>query len=550
MTVGTDADLVRGWVARQSDCLESAVSRYADELLLCAGWLIGQEEAAQDAVRATFVRATRHIGGLADSARLRTWLFAILRNECLLRPAPLDRVVPLDVRLGENSQVWLAARALDRSDREIFALHVCAGLDATRTGEVLGVRLGNATVRIARMKRALRRCLTLLDLAQHGTGCDRLREIVVDPAVPLTADLRARLDQHAGHCAVCRAIRTAPEDVLGGITELPVGSATAALLTRIGADCRAAEDVGRTRPAWTWRPDGFPEGLDARSGAAPLGLSWVALGGVALAVLLVVAAVFGGVRAWAGGVPAAQTQHALPLLARTPVAATTSPPASAMAGAAPTPTAGRSLATVRPAPPSARIALSPAAVKLGPAAPAATVRLVVTGKGRVTWQARLSTRGARVTPASGTAAAGTSVRLTLQLTGSKVEGIFDGNLLVTTDSDAASTAVSAAVLYAPKISSVWIYPHKVAISGRKGCAPRTVAIGAAVRDDSGVAIVAVWSPDGKSRVTTSMPSWKDHFRGSVGPFTARAGGQVVIKVTDELGSQASTSLRVSVVTCH
>src|SRR5690349_2771920 len=60
-----------------------AYDRYADGLHTYSLSLLRDHDAAAAVLHATFIVATEHIGRLPDPARLRSWLYAIARNECL-----------------------------------------------------------------------------------------------------------------------------------------------------------------------------------------------------------------------------------------------------------------------------------------------------------------------------------------------------------------------------------------------------------------------------------------------------------------------------------
>src|SRR5580658_2730732 len=82
--------------------LAEAYDRYAPALYAYCRSLVPEPGEAADAVQDTFVIAAAELTGLRDRHRLRPWLYAVARNECLLRaggaaafavPAP---AVPVD----------------------------------------------------------------------------------------------------------------------------------------------------------------------------------------------------------------------------------------------------------------------------------------------------------------------------------------------------------------------------------------------------------------------------------------------------------------------
>ena len=63
--------------------LADVYDRYADPLYKYCRSLLGDPADAADAVQDAFVIAASRLGGLRDAERLRAWLYAVARNECL-----------------------------------------------------------------------------------------------------------------------------------------------------------------------------------------------------------------------------------------------------------------------------------------------------------------------------------------------------------------------------------------------------------------------------------------------------------------------------------
>ena len=65
--------------------LAEAYDRYAPALYTYCRSLVPEPGEAADAVQDTFVIAAAELAGLRDRHRLRPWLYAVARNECLRR---------------------------------------------------------------------------------------------------------------------------------------------------------------------------------------------------------------------------------------------------------------------------------------------------------------------------------------------------------------------------------------------------------------------------------------------------------------------------------
>ena len=78
-----DSEVVASIVAGDPAGLATAYDRYADPLYkYCRSMLTDPADAA-DAVQDTFIIAASRLDGLRDPQRLRSWLYAVARNECL-----------------------------------------------------------------------------------------------------------------------------------------------------------------------------------------------------------------------------------------------------------------------------------------------------------------------------------------------------------------------------------------------------------------------------------------------------------------------------------
>ena len=77
--------MVAAVAAGDPDGLAAAYDQFAAPLFAYCRRMLADPEAAAGAVRDTFVIATSRLEGLRDPDRLRAWLYAVARNECLRR---------------------------------------------------------------------------------------------------------------------------------------------------------------------------------------------------------------------------------------------------------------------------------------------------------------------------------------------------------------------------------------------------------------------------------------------------------------------------------
>jgi RNA polymerase sigma factor (sigma-70 family) len=90
-----DSELVTSIVAGDPEGLAAAYDKYAADLYGYCRTLLGEPFDAADAVQDTFVIAASKLAGLRDPGRLRAWLFAVARNECLHRLKSRRQAMPL-----------------------------------------------------------------------------------------------------------------------------------------------------------------------------------------------------------------------------------------------------------------------------------------------------------------------------------------------------------------------------------------------------------------------------------------------------------------------
>lgn len=80
-----DREVVAAVVAGDPDGLAAAYDQFAAALYAYCHLMLPDPDAAGEAVRDTFLIAAARLAGLRDPDRLRSWLYAVARNECLRR---------------------------------------------------------------------------------------------------------------------------------------------------------------------------------------------------------------------------------------------------------------------------------------------------------------------------------------------------------------------------------------------------------------------------------------------------------------------------------
>jgi RNA polymerase sigma factor (sigma-70 family) len=401
-----DTEVVASIVAGEPDGLATAYDRYADSLYTYCRSILPDPADAADAVQDTFVIAASRAEGLRDPGRLRAWLYAIARNECLRQLRDKNRTSALDeapevtdegadVNTGaERAElrelVQEATAGLNAGDREVIELHLRHEMEAAEVAGVLGVSRNHAQTLLSRARGQLAGCMGVLLVGRTGRDdCQELNDLLSDWDGHLTVLLRKRLSRHIRHCATCesrRAFAFSPAMILEGgaamaaTTVLAAPTALRAEMLHLATGQEAAAATHRVTAAakaGSFGGHGFPKPARAPAGLGHRG-PWprTPQGQVTAAAGVVVAvAVTSAVFALHGGPPPAGLSAGGPKPA---LGTSASPPAQKVAATQPAvrsnppapPPSSTGPAGLPPGPAPARSPAAPAGASSGPETPA------------------------------------------------------------------------------------------------------------------------------------------------------------------------------------
>src|SRR5450759_5728328 len=91
-----DREIVDSIIEGDPAGLGAAYDQYARGLYAYCRSLLGEPADAADAVQDTFIIAAAKVSGLRDPERLRSWLYAVARNECHRRLRSRGDQAPLE----------------------------------------------------------------------------------------------------------------------------------------------------------------------------------------------------------------------------------------------------------------------------------------------------------------------------------------------------------------------------------------------------------------------------------------------------------------------
>ena len=192
---------------------------YAGDLYGYCQSLLREPDDAADAVQDTFVIAASKLAGLRDPDRLRAWLFAVARNECLHRlKSRRDAASAAGCARAGRRQRWTSAarpsapRPSRWSARRSAASTKASATSSTSSGTASSPRGGRRARRVAQP-----RLLAVLPGARPARGlrgvllvgragrrdCAALDGLLGDWDGRLTALLRKRVGRHIDQCRVC-----------------------------------------------------------------------------------------------------------------------------------------------------------------------------------------------------------------------------------------------------------------------------------------------------------------------------------------------------------
>jgi RNA polymerase sigma-70 factor (ECF subfamily) len=146
-----DAAVVTRCLAGEQNAYEAIVSRYQRGLFNVAFRMLGNYEDARDATQTAFVKAYEHLDSFDPNQRFFTWLFRILKNECLniLRARRPSEPVSLDLPAGRgvdpvevrerHRAVQAALLTLSMEYREVVVLRHFTDLSYEEIAVTLGI---------------------------------------------------------------------------------------------------------------------------------------------------------------------------------------------------------------------------------------------------------------------------------------------------------------------------------------------------------------------------------------------------------------------------
>lgn len=193
--------------------IEDAYDTYAEQLYAYCRFLLPDSASAMSALEDIFLVAAGRLAVAPPDGQLRTWLFAIARNECLRRAGSRPEA-PASVREPGGPADGNEARALRGAieglapgERDLIAM-LLHGLEIDGIAAVLGIDRESAYPRMSRALGELETATVALLVARSGRrGCPGLAALLGDWDGRLDVPLTKKLNHHIERCRACSARR-------------------------------------------------------------------------------------------------------------------------------------------------------------------------------------------------------------------------------------------------------------------------------------------------------------------------------------------------------
>ena len=215
-----DPEVVAAIVAGDPAGLAEAYDRYAMPLYSYCRSMLREPADAADAVQDTFLVATAKVRDLRDPGKLRSWLYAVARNECFRRLragkalSALEEAADMPSQTAEigiaaeRAEIQQLVRAaiggLNPGERDVIELNLIAELDGDELAGALGVSRNHAHALLSRARSQLERSLGALIVARTGrAACADLDSMLAGWDGQMTVLMRKRVSRHIERCQAC-----------------------------------------------------------------------------------------------------------------------------------------------------------------------------------------------------------------------------------------------------------------------------------------------------------------------------------------------------------
>lgn len=545
MSQPSDAALVAAVLAGDGAAFAAIYDRYGAALYDVANAMLHDPHDAADAVQEVFLVASQRLGQLREPARLRAWLFSILRHWVYKRSARRARVTPsgeaIEMEIaatppaeadgGRLQYVELAnlvrdaAKGLDERDRLVLELSVRQGLEGADLADALGLTPEQSYSVVFRMRERAERALGSLLVARGNRGeCARLDAVLAGWDGTFSVLMRKRVARHIDSCELCSDKRT-KVGALALYAAAPPVILPPGLRDRILRRAATTHSPDGDRSSLPWNDHGFPIAALSVSRRRAVLVAIAAATTVLLGALGLTFAVrdrdttlVAGVSATAGAPsagPSPGTSAAAPTTeANAPTtaidAATTTTPAAPSTTAPPATASGTTAPGTTAVPPTTatppttaaggRLTVSTQAIDFGRSGTQARLEFRNDGGRALTWSVTPNAGFLTTDVEAGVLNPASRATVVVTLARSRVaEGAIRATVALESDGGSASVAVTGSHDVAPVVSVRRPSVPGLLTNSSPSCSPTQTSISATVADESAIAAVTLhWSGPGSA----------------------------------------------------
>ncbi|GAA2456421.1 hypothetical protein GCM10010191_89740 [Actinomadura vinacea] len=244
-----------------AEALIQLLDRYAARLYDYCHALLRDQESAAGALHDAVLAAYAHAGRLYEPVFFRSWLYALVRNECLRRLQDPDRpaeryeapeVEDMFLDADERAQrqetrrlVHNALSGLRGREREALDLLLRHGLDTGEIAGAFGITDQEAGELAGQARHKLDDALAAVIIARTGRAdCPSVAALAEDGESPLPQAAARKLIRHINTCATCTERRHRTVSTAGLLQTLPVALMPADLRGRILATATDPANAG------------------------------------------------------------------------------------------------------------------------------------------------------------------------------------------------------------------------------------------------------------------------------------------------------------------
>lgn len=226
----SDGELVMLARAGDREAFGAIYDRYADRLYDLCSSVLRDPDIAFDAMVDTFVLAALELYRLRKPDRLESWLFAMAREQLLVRKIPIgvDEHAEFDgesgeaTALGAGAIVWEAVSWLPPRDRILLDLHVRQSLDNKGLAAAIGVSLPHAAALVRDLDERVERLMSALLIARLSRpGCPPLQRLIASEDRDHPGSWLRHVALHVDVCRTCLLWREHQPSAIQLIKDVP-----------------------------------------------------------------------------------------------------------------------------------------------------------------------------------------------------------------------------------------------------------------------------------------------------------------------------------------